>query len=96
MQNLISYHTTNHPFKQIKKCVEELDELANELERFDKGDFEIEKLLDELFDVWIMIEQIFILFVGEDGESKALWFKIIDNKINREIIRWDLKDSTLY
>ena len=96
MQNLISYHLTNHPFKQIKQTIEELDELATELERFEKGDFNIEDLMNELFDVWIMIEQLGELFIGEDTKAKALWFKIMEKKIERELERWGLKSTQLY
>jgi len=96
MKNLISYHVTNHPFLQVKKAIEELDELANELEKFNKGDFDIELLFDELFDAWIMIECLGELFIGENSKYIKLWFSIQDKKIEREIKRWKLRECPLY
>ena len=92
---LMKYHLENHPDKQIEKCVEELDELANELERYGKEQFNLESVLDELFDVWFMIEQMSELFICND-EIKETWFKIVDAKIERELKRHNLEGTTLY
>lgn len=95
MDIIKKYHLENHPFKQIDKTIEELKELINELERFNDGDFELENLLDELFDSFFMITQIYDLFVT-DEETKKIWFMIIEAKIERELKRWNLKSSVLY
>lgn len=89
------YHLAKHPFKQVDKTIEELDELATELERFNYGEFELENLLSELFDVQFMIDQIYDLFVVNE-DIKKIWFMIIEAKIKRELKRHDLKGQLLY
>ena len=95
MDIIKKYHLEKHPFKQVDKAIEELDELATELERFNYGEFELENLLSELFDVQFMIDQIYDLFVVND-DIKKIWFMIIEAKIKRELKRNDLKGKLLY
>lgn len=95
MDNIKKYHLENHPFKQVDKCIEELLEFKAELERFNDGDFNLEMLLDELFDAYWVIDQIFDLFVPDD-EVKKIWFMIIEAKIKRELKRHEIEGCLLY
>jgi hypothetical protein len=95
MDTIKKYHIENHPFEQIDKTIEELEELIVELRYFRDGGFDLERLFDELFDAWIMMEQISDLFIVDDNTTK-IWFMIIEAKIERELKRWDLKRCDLY
>jgi hypothetical protein len=95
MDIIKKYHLEKHPFKQIDKCIEELEEMKAELEKFNDGDFNLEMLLDEMFDSWWMLQQIYDLFVTDEN-VKETWFMIIEAKIERELKRHNLKGNLLY
>lgn len=79
----------NGAFTQVNKAVEELIELSEILIKdVNKGEIDKEHLYEELADVYVMLEQLKIIYnIDEEGLQD-----IIDRKIKRTLDR--IKDST--
>lgn len=72
----ILYHYGERP--QMIKCCEELSELESAILKYiNKGSNNLDDVLDEIADVYIMLEQMKIAFMlGEEAISKRIDFKL--------------------
>jgi hypothetical protein len=64
------------------KAIEELNELGTEIAKDLNGQGDVEKIIDELADAWIMLEQLRLIYPDVSGR--------VDFKIKRLIERFKL------
>lgn len=63
--------------KQINICIEEMSELTKELCKHNRGHYNLDKIYEEMADVYIMLEQMKILFnVDENYLQEEINYKI--------------------
>ena len=65
------------------KAIEELNELGTEIAKDLNGQGDVEKIIDELADAWIMLEQLRLIYPDVSDR--------INYKINRLIERYELE-----
>ena len=73
-----NYHAEN----QIAKAIEEIRELEAELKGYIYKGKNQKEITEEMADVYVMLEQLKIIFKNEEEIEK-----VMDNKINRTIER---------
>lgn len=70
---------TYGPSMQMNIAIEEMSELIKEICKFKRGNLNTEPIVEEIADVYIMLEQLKMMFAIENEVLQVL----IDSKINR-------------
>lgn len=75
---------------QVRKAIEELVELLNELTRYDTGRENLEHIAEEMADVTIVMWELTEVFGNEDKVAEEIDYKL--NRLQKRIKR-DKKDN---
>lgn len=89
MNKIMNYHLSRYPDLQIKKALEEFKELEDEIEEYEKQWIVTDALLDELFDVDFMMQQLKEMFL-DTPMNRIRYNNIVNFKIERELKRYGL------
>ena len=73
-------------------AIEELSELTKELTKDLKGEGNREKIVEEMADVTIVLDQLFYIYGVSENEFK----EIIEYKVKRQIARDNAKRADIY
>ena len=88
MKKIADYNLEN-VVKQFLNAIQELAELQIEITRWNLGNDNYEKFLEELFDADFMIYQLKLIMTRSPPDFEA-WKREVDNKISRESMRHGL------
>lgn len=81
---------------QINQAIQELAELIKELTKVHTDRFELRKVSEEMADVYIMIEQLQMIFKNEGsvGEWENLKVQRLEERIKGEVKQYELGNIT--
>jgi len=88
MKKIADYHL-GHVDDQYLQAIQELAELCIEITKWNMGKANYEKFLEELFDADFMIYQLKLIMLRRPQDFR-IWFKQVNDKIQRELRRHDL------
>lgn len=81
---------------QINQSIQELAELIKELTKVNTDRFEMRKVSEEMADVFIMLEQLQMIFKNEGsvGEWEDLKVERLEERIKEEVKQYELGNTS--
>ena len=94
MKTLRDFHVNNHRELQPLQAIQELNELSQELTKYMinvalSRDVNYLNIYNELFDSFSLLLTMYKIFV-KDLNQENMFIIVADQKINRELKRWNL------